>query len=219
MIYTKKRTALSVIGLCFMTLLSCADKSGKTYYSFNENNELLRPKDYRTWVFAGTGTTPKSTDSAAFFPDFQNIYIDPESYAFWKKNAYYREGTIFVKELIRKGDTISPIGKGFFQGDAYSLSATIKDSVRFPEAPGGWEYFKYTNYDKGTLTESSLQLGGACISCHSNTKAGYGPFTEFYMPMREAKGFGDNSPENLNTRKGLRLKCRFICRKKNDYAA
>lgn len=201
--YTKKQIALSIIGLYTLTLLSCTDKPAKKYYSFNENDELLRPKDYRTWVFAGTGTTPKLHDSTAFFPDFQNIYIDPESYAFWKKNGYYREGTMFVKELIRKGDTISPIGKGFFQGDAYSLSATIKDSVRFPEAPGGWEYFKFTDYEQGILAEASPKLGGACITCHSNAKAGYGPFTEFYMPLRDAKGFGDDNPENLNIRKGL----------------
>lgn len=178
------------------------DAKEKSYYTFNEKNELVRPKDYRTWVFAGTGTTPKSHDRAALFPDFQNIYIDPESYRFWKENGYYRDGTIFVKELIRKGDTISPIGKGFFQGDAYSVSATIKDSIRFPDAPGGWQYFEYDT-DNGLLAEASPAVGGSCISCHSKAAAGYGAFTELYLPMRDAKGFGKGNPENLNTRKGI----------------
>ncbi|WP_048506802.1 cytochrome P460 family protein [Chryseobacterium angstadtii] len=176
----------------------------KAPYTFDEKGELIRPTNYRTWVFAGTGTTPKAHDSTAIFPDFQNIYIDPESYEYWKENGYFREGTIFVKELIRKGDTISPIGKGFYQGEAYSLSATIKDTVRFPNSPGGWEYFKYTDYEKGILTESSPALGGSCISCHSNAKAGYGPFHELYMVLRDAKKAGKNNPENLNTRGGLK---------------
>lgn len=205
----KKFRKQTIVFLSVVALLSgfyaCTESgaTGKSYYSFNEKGELNRPMDYRTWVFAGSGTTPKSHDSTAFFPDFQNIYIDPESYQFWKENGYFREGTILVKELIRKGDTISPIGRGFYQGEAYSLSATIKDTARFPDAPGGWQYFKYTDYEKGILTETSPMLGAKCISCHSNAKAGYGPFVELYTVMHDAKGFGKDNPENGNTRPGL----------------
>lgn len=201
--HIKKLIVSSTIGLSLAALMACGGKTGKTYYAFNEAGELIRPTGYRTWVFAGTGTTPESQDSTAIFPDFQNIYIDPESYAFWKENGYYREGTIMVKELIRKGDTVSPIGRGFWQGEAYSLSATVKDTIRFPDAPGGWQYFKYTDYEKGLLTDASPMLGGKCISCHSNTKAGYGPFIELYMPMRDARGYGKDDPENGGRRKGL----------------
>jgi len=202
---SKKWLILSGIMVLGIIFYACV-KDGKIesqYYTFNKKGELIRPSNYRTWIFAGTGCTPKSHDSAAIFPDFQNIYIDPESYTFWKENGYYRNGTIFVKELIRKGDTIAPIGRGFFQGEAYSLSATIKDSVRFPDAPGGWQYFKFTDYKSGVLTASSPMLGGKCISCHSNAQAGYGPFTEFYLPLRDAKGYGKDNPENSDKRKGL----------------
>lgn len=206
-----KKKIATTIGLSIIVLLitlSCNQQSQDTkeYFTFNKDGELLRPQNYRTWVFAGTGTTPLALDSLAAFPDFQNIYIDPVSYNFWKENGYYREGTMFVKELIRKGETTSPIGNGFFQGEAYSLSATIKDTLRFPNAPDGWEYFKYTDYEKGLLTDVSKPLGGSCISCHHQTKAGYGPFTEFYLPLRDAKNYGIDNPENLNTRKGLSAK-------------
>ncbi len=193
-------TFIIIIGF----VVACSiQQDEKNYYQFTKKDELVRPVDYRTWVFAGTGTSPLSLDSNVVFPDFQNIYIDPPSYAFWKENGYYREGTIFVKELIRKGETVSPIGKGFWQGEAYSLSATVKDSTRFSYAPGGWEYFKFTDYDKGVLTASSPALGGNCINCHSRTEAGYGPFTDLYMPLRDAKKFGKGAPENEQTRKGL----------------
>lgn len=190
--------AFSVIGL-----VKCSQKQQQDYYVFNEQGELLRPQNYRTWIFVGTGATPKSHDSTAAFPDFQNIYIDPESYEFWKENGYYREGTIMVKELIRKGDTIAPIGRGFFQGEAYSLSATIKDTARFKDMPGGWQYFKYADYEKGLLTESSPMLGTKCTGCHSRSQAGLGPFTEYYLVLRDAKSIGKENPENLATRKGL----------------
>lgn len=194
---------LSVITLAGVAACTNGAGTKQAYYAFNKQGALIRPAGYRTWVFAGTGATPLSHDSTALFPDFQNIYIDPESYQFWKENGYYREGTILVKELIRKGDTVAPIGKGYWEGEAYSLSATIKDTARFPHAPGGWEYFKFADYTKGVLSETSPVLGGACISCHSAAKEGYGPFTELYMPMRDARGFGKGNPENSNKRKGL----------------
>lgn len=202
----KKRCVRLLIGfLLFGYLYSCRENNAvkEQYYSFNDEGELNRPINYRTWIFAGTGTTPISHDSTAIFPDFQNIYIDPESYEFWKENGYYKEGTILVKELIRKDDTSSPIGQGFFQGEAYSLSATIKDTLRFPDSPGGWGYFKYADYEKGILTETSPMMGDKCIGCHSKSQAGYGPFTEKYIVLRDAKGFGKDAPENLNTRRGL----------------
>ena len=179
------------------------DPDGRVFYTFDDRGELNRPTGYREWVFAGTGTTPKAADPHGLFPDFQNIYIDPESFKFWKQNGTYREGTILVKELIRKGPTESPIGKGFWQGDYYSISATIKDSKRFPKAPGGWGYFKFTNPATGKLNPTSPLLQGACVACHAQAAAGNGPFTELYAPMRDAKGFGSGSPEDLDTRKGL----------------
>lgn len=54
----------------------------KILYEINEKGELLRPKDYRTWFYAGTVTPQKSINQNQLFPDFQNIYIDPISYEF-----------------------------------------------------------------------------------------------------------------------------------------
>ena len=43
------------------------------YANFDSKGHLLRPKNYREWVFAGTGTTPKSVHADVLFPDFQNV--------------------------------------------------------------------------------------------------------------------------------------------------
>ncbi|QDH78550.1 cytochrome P460 [Echinicola soli] len=199
----KKIFILLILSITTALLVQSCQQEEEKYYQFTENGELMRPVDYRTWVFVGSAATPKSLDSTALFPDFQNVYMDPDSYRFWKEKGYYKEGTIFVKELLRKGDTVSPIGRGFYQGPHYSLSATIKDTVRFPDVKGGWQYFKFTNYDKQLLNDSSIALGGKCISCHSLSKSGYGPFTEFYPILQDAKNYGKDNPENRNTRTGL----------------
>lgn len=100
------------------------------------------------------------------------------------------------------------------QGSPYALSTTIKDTVRFPEAPGGRQYFNFTDYEKGLLKETSPALGGNSISCHHQVKAGYGPFTELYMILRESKLSGKENPENSNIRKGLIHNTPHILREK-----
>jgi hypothetical protein len=194
---------LSASVLMVLIFAKACRQEEKEYYQFTENGELIRPADYRTWVFVGSAATPKALDSTVVFPDFQNVYMDPEGYQFWKENGYYKEGTIFVKELLRKGDTISPIGRGFYQGAHYSLSATIKDTLRFPDVKGGWQYFKFTNYKQQLLNGTSPALGGKCISCHKASKLGYGPFTEYYPILLDAKNYGKDNPENRATRAGL----------------
>ena len=139
------------------------------------------------------------------FSDFQNIYIDPESFNFWKNNGYYREGTILVKEIIAAAEqTDLPIGKTYLQGKVLRLSAMVKDTIKFPDVPGGWEDFSYTNED-GTFKKYSNPIGEAkgCIECHKLTKEGSGPFSEHHIVLRDAKNFGKGNPENLDDRSQL----------------
>lgn len=194
----------------FVITIQCFNNKTKgkenAFTEYNDKGELLRPKDYRSWVFAGTVTTPEVLDTSALFPDFQNIYIDPVGFKFWKKNGYFDEGTILVKELLRATDRRKlPIGEGFVQGKIYDIAATIKDTIKYPNVPGGWEYFDFSEQPNGEFTAVAKPVGNmlGCIACHSQAEAGYGPFPELYAPLRDAKGFGEGSPENLSNRNSL----------------
>jgi len=177
--------------------------SSEGYARFDDSNNLLRPTGYRSWVFAGTAATPKSHDSTVFFPDFQNVYIDPDGYKYWKEHGEWKEGTIFVKELLRTGDSVSPVGKGFYQGAHYSVSAMVKDSKRFPNMHNGWNYFKFVDWNKHELTDKSAPLGNACASCHLPNAMDGDIFYQYYPVILAAKGFGMGDPEDLNKRDGL----------------
>lgn len=178
----------------------------KILYEINEKGELLRPKDYRTWFFAGTVTPQKSINQNQLFPDFQNIYIDPISYEFWRNNGYFREGTIMVKELLHQtSKTELPIGTGYIQGSTYDIAVTIKDTIRFTDVPGGWEYFDFYEDGENEFKDYAQNIGKAhgCIACHKNSEAGFGPFPEYYAPLRNAKGIGKNNPENFRNHQNL----------------
>ncbi|MEO5889478.1 MAG: cytochrome P460 family protein [Ferruginibacter sp.] len=182
----------------------------KQYAVFDDNNNLLRPKDYRSWVFMGTSSTPKSQDPNVIFPDFQNVYIDPVSFAYWKKYGAWREGTIIVKELLRQGDTVSSVGHGFFQGAHFEVAAQVKDSKRFPKMHNGWNYFGFADFKKLRLNETSIPLGAQCASCHNTTAIDGDVFYQYYPVIQAAKGYGDGNPENENTRPGLVADYKYV---------
>lgn len=204
--------AITLIAIC---IVSCVDENKKSesalvpsvqekqYAAFDDSNNLLRPKDYRSWIFMGSSSTPKSEDPNVIFPDFQNVYIDPVSFAYWKKHGEWREGTIIVKELLRQGDTISSVGHGFFQGAHFEVAAQVKDSKRFPNMHNGWNYFGFADFKKLKLNETSIPLGAQCASCHNNTAIDGDVFYQYYPVILAAKGYGDGNPENDNTRPGL----------------
>jgi Cytochrome P460 len=59
----------------------------------------------------------------ANFPEFHNVYIDPCSYAAYKKTSVFPEGTIFFKKLQltlpgqnSDGSRTEPSGRGYFPG-------------------------------------------------------------------------------------------------------
>ena len=55
---------------------------------FNESGELVRPEGWREWIFVGTPLTPHDMNKGkAVFPEFHNVYIDPESYYHYQKTG------------------------------------------------------------------------------------------------------------------------------------
>ncbi|MCX2789532.1 cytochrome P460 family protein [Vibrio sp. Sgm 5] len=181
-----------------------SSSSFANYYDFDSEGYLLRPENYREWIFAGTATTPKSVYKEVLFPDFQNVYIDPKSYQYWKTEGEFPDGTILVKELLTKGPTQSAVGNGFYQGDYYSLSVALKSKEMFPNTDGNWNYFSFVDKKAKRLKSKSKALGERCSSCHQNNAPDGAVFYNYFSVLRDAKGFGEGAPENLDTRIGLK---------------
>ncbi|MBN5380646.1 cytochrome P460 family protein [Serratia marcescens] len=171
-------------------------------YSFNDKGELLRPMNYREWIFAGNISTPRDIDPDALFPDTQFVYIDPESYQHWKKTGTFRDGTILVKEIAWSTKAKLPVGTGFVVDQYHSLSAAVKDSKRFPDTTGNWNYFKWSNPNQPDLSLTSPPLGKTCSGCHEKYAPDGGAFYNYETVLRDSKGSGNIGPENFPIRKG-----------------
>jgi hypothetical protein len=157
----------------------------KAWVEFTPDGKLKQPVGYRQWVFIGTPLTPNDlNDGHANFPEFHNVYIDPESFAYWQKTGKFRDGTVIVKDLVGVGSNKAPSGKGYFQGEFTGLEATIKDSKRFKDEPGNWAYFDFGlkfPLKKGVAPSPT----SACNTCHQkHAETTDWVFTQYYPVLR-----------------------------------
>jgi len=164
------------------------------YYTI-KNGELQRPTGYREWVYVGTPLTPNDmNDGKAPFPEFHNVYIDPNSWAHWKKTGEFPDGAILVKELVSVGSKAGVSGKGYFMGEYVGLEATIKSKTHFPDEPGNWAYYSFSSKDHKTLSETAKPFPtSACNGCHASAAKDDFVFTQYYPVLSAGKGAGEKA--------------------------
>ncbi|MFT5894276.1 MAG: hypothetical protein ACJAVI_003474 [Candidatus Azotimanducaceae bacterium] len=189
---TVKLTAgYSVILGILLSLIGTSATAGEFFTI--KNGELERPTGFREWIYVGTPVTPNDLNNGkAAFPEHHNVYIDPKSWAHWKKKGEFRENTIIMKELVNVGTKAAVSGNGYFQGDFIGLEATIKSKKHFPNEPGNWAYYSFSTSDHKTLTTSAKPFPAAsCNGCHAAAAADDFVFTQYYPVLRAGKGTGE----------------------------
>ena len=209
--------------LAFATVLlmftSCNNNAGSSYMADNsdyknksyftmENGELIRPTGYRSWVYVGTPVTPNDMNNGkAAFPEMHNVYIDPASYDHYKNTGKFREGTILMKELVSVGSKAAVSGNGYFMGEFIGLEASVKSKEHFPDEPGNWAIFSFTQPKDGTLKERTKAFPyDACASCHDDNADDDFVFTQYYPVLRAAKNAGQGNPEDVSAREASEKK-------------
>lgn len=157
---------------------------GGSAAKFDDSGALIKPEGYREWVFVGGPVTPNDmNEGKAAFPEFRDVYMDPGSFAEYKKTGKFRDGTILVKELVNVGGKKAASGNGYFPGEFTGLAATVKDSKRFAKEPGNWAYFSFAaGKDKAEAFPTA-----ACNACHQANAAEDWVFTQYYPVLRAAK--------------------------------
>ncbi len=169
----------------------------KKAYMMNDKHEMIRPTNYRTWVYIGTPVTPNDLNNGhAAFPEMHNVYIDPESYKVYKETGVFKEGTVIVKELVTVGATSAVSGKGYFEGEFIGLEASVKSKKDFPKEPGNWAIFSFSNMKTGVLKDTAPAMPvDKCVACHQASAADDFVFTQYYPVLSAAKGVGKINPE------------------------
>lgn len=187
-----KRTAIGLFTpLLVSQMLLAGTANAEKMYQF-EGDKLQPPKGYREWIFIGTPLTPNDMNNGhAAFPEFHNVYLDPVSWKQWKEKGTVPDGAVMVKEMVSVGTKLAPSGKGYFEGEYIGLEVSVKDTARFPEAPGGWTYYSFTDPGKPVKPYAVAQPAAACNACHSALADDDFMFTQYYPVLRAGKAKGD----------------------------
>ncbi len=162
------------------------------FLNFDQQGQLIRPTDYREWIFIGAPLTPNDMNNGkAAFPEFHNVYIDPVSWSYWKRTGEFKDETVIVKELVSVSGKQAVSGNGYFQGEYIGLEAMVKSRQQFPKAPGNWGFFRFTIENSDELhARAAAQAEHNCSTCHQHNAAKDQVFTQYYPVLRAAEARG-----------------------------
>ena len=117
--------------------------------TFTASGAVVRPTDYREWVFLSSGLgmsyAPEAQAEAAAAAAagqtrpavFDSVFVNRQSHKAFMQSGKWPEGTMFILELRRGERHVSIDTGGQTQGALIGLEAAVKDSTR-SAATGGW---------------------------------------------------------------------------------
>ncbi|MFZ0333646.1 MAG: cytochrome P460 family protein [Candidatus Acidiferrales bacterium] len=142
-----------------------------------DGNRLVRPQNYREWIYLSSGLGMAYSANANTPPAFTNVFVAPSAYRVFVATGRWPDKTIFVLEE-REAASKGSINKGgHFQTDLQGIAAAVKDENRFPEK---WAYFNF-----GLNAESApANPKQACWQCHNQHGAVDNTFVQFYPTLK-----------------------------------
>ena len=161
--------------------------------SFNAAGQLVRPLDYRSWVFltSGLGMTYGPAKPAADRPPlFDNVFVTRAAYEAFLRTGTWPDKTMFILEGRQAQTNVSINNGGHTQGEIAFMEAAVKDTGRFAST-GGWGYFSFDSRNGLVDNAAALPSTATCYACHAANTAVDNTFVQFYpelFAVAKAKG-------------------------------
>ena len=182
----------SLAGLAW-PLLAVAQEPHGGGPSFSTSGELVRPSDYREWIYvtSGLGMTYGPADPGSGRPPlFDNVFVTRPAYREFLRSGTWPDRTMLILEIRRAEDNVSINNGGRTQGEVVAGEAAVKDQQRF-QGTGGWAYFTFDSSTGLTDTAAPLPETASCYTCHRDNTAVENTFVQFYPTLFEvAKRLG-----------------------------
>ncbi len=161
---------------------------------YTSDNRLVRPENYREWIYLSSGLGMNYSPSAGGPDIFTNVLVPEAAYRKFVATGKWPDKSIFVVEE-RMASSKGSINKaGHFQTGLVGIGVEVKDEGRFPEKCA------YFNFDRNTkMAETNPKA--ACWQCHKEHAAVENTFVQFYPTLKPiALKFGtyrqvDEAPE------------------------
>lgn len=187
------RTRLCIALGAWAAVASSALAQQPSAPAFTSAGQLVRPLDYRSWVFvtSGLGMTYGPAKPAEGRPPlFDNVFVTRDAYDEFLRSGAWPDKTMFILEGRRAEANVSINNGGHTQGQMAFMEAAVKDTARFKNS-GGWGYFSFDSRDGLVESAAALPPTASCYACHSANTAVDNTFVQFYpelFAVAKAKG-------------------------------
>jgi len=181
-----KNFLLSVLALIAAFILLAAAPDGKMPKpQYDDKGQLMRPADYREWIFLSAGYGMNYSPEPGGHEMFTNVFVQRWAYNEFLSSGKWPEQSMFVIDERDAASRSSINQKGHYQTDLMGLAVEVKDSARNPEK---WAYY---GFDAEGKTAGAMPRGNGCWSCHEAHAAVEHSFVQFYPTLKVvAKKFG-----------------------------
>ena len=153
---------------------------------FVNNVNLIRPANYREWIFLGSGLGMTYANDPTGSTTFSNVFVNPAAYRGFMQSGSWPNGSIFVLEFRRSKTDTPPNTGGRFQTDLVGIEAEVKDT-RFQD---GWAFYNFRGGGDSVAPLAGQDVA-PCVECHTKQTAVERTFVQFYptlLDVARAKG-------------------------------
>jgi hypothetical protein len=186
----KKILCLVVLGMACLAVLAAAPEEKMPKPQYDEKGQLLRPTDYREWMFLSAGYGMNYSPEPGSHEMFTNVFVQRWAYDEFAKSGKWPEQSMFVIDEREAASRSSINQKGHYQTDLMGLAVEVKDSTRNPDK---WAYYGFAADSKSS---GAMAHGNSCWACHDAHAAVEHTFVQFYPTLKVvAKQFGTYNEE------------------------
>ena len=164
---------------------------------FTADGKLVRPENYRKWVFLSSGYGMSYSQKTSDDQDhlmFTNVFVPPADYDYFLAHGTWPDKTMFVLEEYGSQSKGSINTHGHFQTELMGLDVEVKDASRFPDK---WAYFGFDATQKSSSAMSPSK--NDCWKCHDQNAAVEHSFVQFYPALLSV------AKEKKTIKEGVRL--------------
>ncbi|MGE5841983.1 MAG: cytochrome P460 family protein [Deltaproteobacteria bacterium] len=155
----KKRVGVSLVVCLSVLLFGLALAAEKAKPSVNY------PAGYRNWSHVKSMVIQQGHKVFEMFGGIHHIYANKKAFEALTKGTPYRDGAVFVFDLLEATSADNAIT----EGPRKFIGVIQKDSTKFAET-GGWGFEGF----KGDTKERMVKDPKACFKCHEPKKdSGY----------------------------------------------
>ncbi len=171
--------------LACLVLVAAAPDQKSPQPQYDAKGELMRPTDYREWMFLSAGFGMNYSPAPGSHEMFTNVFVQRWAYDEFVASGKWPEQSMFVIDERDAASRSSINQKGHYQTDLMGLAVEVKDSARNPDK---WAYY---GFDAEGKTAGAMPKGNGCWSCHDAHAAVEHTFVQFYPTLKVvAKKFG-----------------------------